>query len=77
MKYPLSRIPLPTIPNSPACGKVAMKGRLGPGQMIACNLEDGGGLEDNWHIKAEVAAKRPYGQWLRKHAKASPCFRSP
>ena len=49
--------------------QVASKGRLGPGQMIACDLVEGG-LEENWSIKEKVAAKRPYGDWLRAHTKA-------
>ncbi|CAM9447174.1 unnamed protein product, partial [Discosporangium mesarthrocarpum] len=48
--------------------QVVMKGRLGPGQMIACDLKSGG-LMGNWAIKQEVAAKRPYGQWLKTHMK--------
>lgn len=45
-----------------------MKGRLGPGQMIACDLVNGG-FENNWSIKQKVAAKRPYGDWLRANSK--------
>lgn len=48
--------------------QVVSKGRLGPGQMIACDLVKGG-FEDNWTIKEQVAAKRPYGEWLKTHAK--------
>lgn len=48
--------------------KVLTKGRLGPGQMIACDLVKGG-FEDNWTIKEQVAGMRPYGDWLKTHAK--------
>lgn len=50
---------------------IVMKGRLGPGQMIACDLEDGRFL-DNWAIKEIVAARRPYGEWVNAHASALP-----
>ncbi|CAN0515989.1 unnamed protein product, partial [Laminaria digitata] len=50
--------------------QVASKGRLGPGQMIACDLVEGE-FEENWSIKEKVAAKRPYGDWMRAHSKAS------
>ena len=48
--------------------QVVSKGRLGPGQMIACDLATGE-FEDNWSIKESVAARRPYGDWLRAHSK--------
>eukprot|EP00903_Cladosiphon_okamuranus_P012610 g11799.t1 len=48
--------------------EVVSKGRLGPGQMIACDLVNGG-FEDNWSIKQKVAAGRPYGEWMKQHAK--------
>ncbi|CAN0178510.1 unnamed protein product [Ectocarpus sp. 4 AP-2014] len=48
--------------------EVTSKGRLGPGQMIACDLVNGG-FEDNWSIKQKVAAGRPYGDWLAQHTK--------
>ncbi|MBI4779946.1 MAG: glutamate synthase subunit alpha [Oscillatoriophycideae cyanobacterium NC_groundwater_1537_Pr4_S-0.65um_50_18] len=40
------------------------KGRLGPGQAIAVDLESHEVLK-NWEIKQRVASARPYGQWLR------------
>lgn len=52
--------------------KVVAKGRLGPGQMIACNLVDGG-FEDNWSIKHRVATRRSYGDWIRLHTKVGAC----
>ena len=42
------------------------KGRLGPGQMIAVDLETHEVLK-NWQIKQRVAKKQPYGEWLRQH----------
>jgi glutamate synthase (ferredoxin) len=43
---------------------VIEKGRLGPGQMIAIDLEHREILK-NWHIKQQVATQYPYGEWLR------------
>jgi glutamate synthase (ferredoxin) len=40
------------------------KGRLGPGQMIAVNLETHEILK-NWQIKQRVAQSNPYGEWLQ------------
>jgi glutamate synthase (ferredoxin) len=39
------------------------KGRLGPGQMIAVDLEHGRLLRDDV-VKTSVASRRPYGAWL-------------
>jgi len=43
---------------------IAEKGRLGPGQMIAVDLERHELLK-NWTIKRRIAASQPYGQWLQ------------
>lgn len=43
---------------------VIEKGRLGPGQAIAVNLETHEILK-NWEIKQQVAGAKPYGQWLK------------
>ncbi len=43
--------------------RIIEKGRLGPGQMLAVDLEHGRLLR-NWDVKAEVASRHPYGQWL-------------
>ena len=43
--------------------RIVRKGRLGPGQMIAVDLERGE-LLDNATIKAICAAQQPYGAWL-------------
>ncbi|AFY33339.1 glutamate synthase large subunit [Calothrix sp. PCC 7507] len=42
------------------------KGRLGPGQMIAVDLETHEVLK-NWEIKQRIAKQHPYGEWLRQH----------
>jgi glutamate synthase (ferredoxin) len=42
------------------------KGRLGPGEMIAVDLETSEILK-NWEIKQRIAKQYPYGEWLRQH----------
>jgi len=43
------------------------KGRLGPGQMIAVDLETHEVLK-NWEIKQRIAqSSQPYGEWLAQH----------
>lgn len=44
--------------------QIVKKGQLGPGQMIAVDLEDGGLFED-LAIKDKIAAERPYGEWVK------------
>ncbi|MEM9007204.1 MAG: glutamate synthase large subunit [Cyanobacteria bacterium P01_F01_bin.86] len=46
--------------------KIVEKGRLGPGQMIAVDLQTQEILK-NWDIKERVAAQQPYGKWLAEH----------
>lgn len=46
--------------------EIIEKGRLGPGQMIAFDLETHEVLK-NWQIKQRVASAKPYGQWLQQH----------
>ena len=46
--------------------EVVEKGRLGPGQMIAFDLETNELLK-NWELKQQIAAAHPYGEWLRQH----------
>jgi len=46
--------------------EIVEKGRLGPGQAIAINLERKEVLK-NWDMKRRVAAQKPYGQWLKEH----------
>ncbi|MBV9388454.1 MAG: glutamate synthase subunit alpha, partial [Chroococcidiopsidaceae cyanobacterium CP_BM_ER_R8_30] len=46
--------------------EIVEKGRLGPGQMIAVDLETHEVLK-NWEIKQRIAQEKPYGEWLRTH----------
>lgn len=46
--------------------RIVEKGRLGPGQMIAVDLATGEILK-NWHIKKQVSARQPYGEWVAQH----------
>ncbi len=46
--------------------EIIEKGRLGPGQMIAVDLETHEVLK-NWQIKQRVAQIHPYGQWLAQN----------
>ncbi|MGB6295756.1 MAG: glutamate synthase-related protein, partial [Rivularia sp. (in: cyanobacteria)] len=45
------------------------KGRLGPGEAIAVDLQNHEILK-NWEIKQRVAKRHPYGEWLRQHRKS-------
>ena len=47
------------------------KGRLGPGQMLAVDLEQGRLLR-NWEVKGEAAARHPYDAWLAEHRRSLP-----
>lgn len=42
------------------------KGRLGPGQMIAFNLQTHELLK-NWDIKQQIASAKPFGSWLQQY----------
>lgn len=46
--------------------EIVEKGRLGPGQMIAVDLESHEILK-NWELKQRVATRNPYGEWLQQH----------
>lgn len=46
--------------------EIVEKGRLGPGQAIAVNLETHEILK-NWDIKQRVASTHPYGEWLKQY----------
>jgi len=46
--------------------EIVEKGRLGPGQMIAVDLETHEVLK-NWEIKQRIAKEQPYGEWLRHY----------
>ncbi len=44
--------------------KVIEKGRVGPGQMIAVDLKQGGLFKDR-EIKDHLAGEHPYGEWVK------------
>lgn len=46
--------------------EILEKGRLGPGQMIAFDLETKTILK-NWDLKKTIARQYPYGEWLRQN----------
>jgi glutamate synthase (ferredoxin) len=46
--------------------EIVEKGRLGPGQMIAVNLETNEILK-NWEIKQKISRQQPYGEWVKAH----------
>jgi glutamate synthase (ferredoxin) len=46
--------------------EIIEKGRLGPGQMIAFDLETRELLK-NWDLKQRIANSFPYGEWLRQY----------
>ncbi|CAN1259861.1 Ferredoxin-dependent glutamate synthase, chloroplastic [Linum perenne] len=49
--------------------KVIMKGRLGPGMMIAVDLL-GGQVYENTEVKRKVASSNPYGKWLSENMRS-------
>jgi glutamate synthase (ferredoxin) len=51
--------------------KIIEKGRLGPGQMLAVDLEKGRLLR-NWEVKEETAARLPYAAWVAEHRRSLP-----
>ena len=56
--------------------EIIEKGRLGPGQMIAVDLQTHEILH-NWDIKERVAKAHPYGEWIkqsRKNLEAKPFY---
>jgi glutamate synthase domain-containing protein 2/glutamate synthase domain-containing protein 1/glutamate synthase domain-containing protein 3 len=50
---------------------VLRKGKLGPGQMIAVDTSKGRVLTND-EIKADLGARRPYGEWVRKQLRRLP-----
>ncbi|MCS7025324.1 MAG: glutamate synthase large subunit [Bryobacteraceae bacterium] len=46
--------------------EVKFKGRLQPGKMLLADLEEGRIIPDE-ELKAKLAARQPYGEWLKKH----------
>jgi glutamate synthase (ferredoxin) len=51
--------------------RIVEKGRLGPGQMLAVDLERGR-LLHNWDVKEEAAARHPYAAWLSERRRSLP-----
>jgi glutamate synthase (ferredoxin) len=51
--------------------RIIEKGRLGPGQMLAVDLENGRLLR-NWQVKQEAADRLPYAVWLAEHRRCLP-----
>lgn len=47
------------------------KGRLGPGQMMAVDLESQEILK-NWEIKQRVSSRLPYSEWLKQRVELKP-----
>ncbi|MEG3877531.1 glutamate synthase-related protein [Microcoleus sp. herbarium7] len=45
---------------------IVEKGRLGPGQMIAVDLQTHEILK-NWQLKQRIAKRHPYGEWLKQN----------
>ncbi|MFB2880867.1 glutamate synthase-related protein [Floridanema aerugineum] len=51
--------------------EIMEKGRLGPGQMIAVDLESKEVLK-NWELKTRIAQKLPLGEWLKNRKTLQP-----
>ncbi|GMY19377.1 ferredoxin-dependent glutamate synthase, chloroplastic [Fagus crenata] len=49
--------------------KVTMKGRLGPGMMIAVDLTNGQ-VYENTEVKKRVALSNPFGQWVKENLRS-------
>jgi glutamate synthase (ferredoxin) len=54
---------------------IRLRGRLGPGQMLAVDTRLGC-IRDDGAIKQALAARRPYGAWLRNARRLSPARRN-
>ena len=46
--------------------QIVEKGRLGPGQAIAVDLEQRK-IQKNWQIKQSIAQQKPYGEWVKNY----------
>jgi glutamate synthase (ferredoxin) len=46
--------------------EIVEKGRLGPGQAIAVDLQRGE-IQKNWQIKQRLAQQQPYGEWVKQY----------
>ncbi len=53
---------------------IRLKGRLGPGEILAVDTE-AKELLDNIEIKQRYARRRPYRRWVRQHLVEPPAFR--
>jgi glutamate synthase (ferredoxin) len=51
--------------------EIIEKGRLGPGQMIAFDLQTHE-IFKNWDLKQRIATQHPYGEWLKAHRQTLP-----
>ncbi len=51
--------------------EIVEKGRLGPGQMMAVDLQSQEILK-NWDIKQRVSSRLPYGKWLEERVELKP-----
>jgi glutamate synthase domain-containing protein 2/glutamate synthase domain-containing protein 3 len=56
-------------------GRVAAKGRLGPGEILAVDTATGV-LRRHGEIMDELSRRRPYGDWLRAHLRRAPAPRA-
>jgi len=54
--------------------RVVRRGRLGPGQMLAVDVE-GRRLYTDAEIKRHYSRRKPYGEWLRRYLIEPPAFR--
>ncbi|MDY6802600.1 MAG: glutamate synthase-related protein, partial [Cyanobacteriota bacterium] len=52
--------------------EIVEKGRLGPGQMMAVDLESQEVLK-NWEIKERVSSRLPYSEWLKERVEVERC----
>ena len=56
-------------------GRVVERGRLGPGEMIAINLDEGKLYRDG-EIKDQLAARQEYGAWIARTERLEPRLRT-
>lgn len=53
-------------PNQLSEDRIRKKGRLGPGQMFAVDLNTGE-IMTNWELKEKIAKENPYGEWIKEN----------
>jgi glutamate synthase (ferredoxin) len=51
--------------------RIVLRGKLGPGQLLSVDTSRGLVLE-NAALKLDLAARQPYGHWIRTHLRTSP-----